>query len=211
LIIGIIAGTDATDPKNASEAITLRKVSAILFLVAYVAFVLLHGYFWVERRKLQLRRRTVRHFLSSCRHCYSMLTAIVNQLLLGISCALPFLGARLAYSLGGAFSSAPSIFLLSLNDSTITNNSIILYGLLAVLTEFIVVLNYTIIGLILPLDKDLKEGALEKENRKWRPNAFGGSHGLRMFAQSSPSGGNGYNMNGNGSNAGAHSYPPHSR
>jgi hypothetical protein len=34
--------------------------------------------------------------------------------------------------------------------------SVALYGLLAVLPEFIVVLTYTIIGVVLPLDKDVE-------------------------------------------------------
>jgi len=167
LILAIVAGTDSTDPSKASEVSSLKKVSAILFTLVYFAFVALHVYFWTERSKLQPRRRT---------------------LLLGISCALVPLGFRLIFTLGGAFSSPTSNF-------SIISGSVALYGFLAVLPEFLVVLDYTVIGVILPLDQDLKDASLESQNtRKWKPNTYGGNNGQNAYA--APPQGNVYNGNG---------------
>src|ERR1700755_591331 len=67
LILAIVAGVDSDDSTKTSEVNALRRVSAILFLLAYIAFVLLHGYFWTERRNLQLHRRTVSYIFSQAR------------------------------------------------------------------------------------------------------------------------------------------------
>jgi len=141
-------------------------------------------YFWMERGQLQLRRRT---------------------LLLGISIGLVPLGARLIFSLGGAFGSTTSPF-------SLVSGSVLLYGLLAVLPEFLVVFNYTIVGLILPLDQDLKEGGLEgrQEQGNWRPKLLerltgSGYDGTPTSSYNSA----GYYANGN--RAGDHRYPPQSR
>jgi hypothetical protein len=64
------------------------------------------------------------------------------------------LGARLAYTLGVAFTARNSIF-------SLTTGSVLLYGLLAVLPEFIVVLIYTVVGLVIPLDVDSGPASVE--------------------------------------------------
>jgi len=132
LALAIVGGTDLTDPSSEKEGTTLRKVSSLLFLAVYVAFVLLHAYYWTQRQYIQLHRRT---------------------LLLAISCALPFLGARLIFSIGSAFSNfRTSVF-------SIQTGSVVLYGLLAVLPEFLVALTYVIVGLLLPLHNDVEVDA----------------------------------------------------
>ena len=63
-------------------------------------------------------------------------------------CALPFLAARVAYAIGGAFTSQTSVF-------SITDGSDVLYALLSVFTELAFVLIYAAFALVLPLDEDV--------------------------------------------------------
>jgi uncharacterized membrane protein YdcZ (DUF606 family) len=64
LILAIVAGVELSNVSEVNTALTLRKVSAVLFAVLYVVFVLLHAYYWMERQMIQLTRRTVSYLPS---------------------------------------------------------------------------------------------------------------------------------------------------
>lgn len=80
----------------------------------------------------------------------SPLMNISFQLLIGISCAIPFVGVRTLYSLIGSLKSFTS------NFSPISG-SLTLYVAMSVVMEFIAVFIYVVVGISIPLDLDRDE------------------------------------------------------
>ena len=80
------------------------------------------------------------------------------QLLIGISCALPFLGVRTAYSILSSF--APSPFSgehNALSDFNVVTGTWQALIFVAVIPEFCVVVIYCIAGTVLPLSREIYE------------------------------------------------------
>jgi hypothetical protein len=60
--LAIAGGIELNYPAHYNLAIAVRKAGSVLFAVFYVFFVLLHAYYWKERSKIQVTRRTVSFF-----------------------------------------------------------------------------------------------------------------------------------------------------
>jgi hypothetical protein len=59
VVLGIIAGGEADKPKDANQVSTLRKLSAIIFLLTYIFLAGLHVYLWLNKQVLQPARKAV--------------------------------------------------------------------------------------------------------------------------------------------------------
>ncbi|THH23225.1 hypothetical protein EUX98_g7955 [Antrodiella citrinella] len=141
---GVKAGTAKNqDDLNSGE--NLRHIGGILYLVLYACLVLIHVWFWTQKRRILKYRR---------------------MLLAGISCALPFLFIRVMYSVLSGFSPAgipggPPPAQNDLSKFNSATGSWALYLLMAVVTEIIVVSIYLFVGIMFPVYKDYAIGKLD--------------------------------------------------
>jgi len=132
IALSVVAGTDSTKA-NQSQDITFKKVSTLLLLAIFLVLVLLHAYYWLNVNRIVEKAR--------------------RMLLAAISCALPFIGVRLAYSLAGAWESSQN------GPFNLVTGSIAIYAIMVVVMECIAILIYITAGLLLPLDKGDYDGA----------------------------------------------------
>jgi hypothetical protein len=99
-IAGGILGTHIS-PKQGRVGDILRKTSAALYGALYLLLVVVHLRCFSDRYELRSYRRKVRPAPNS-----ALIPNIDKlQLLYGVICALPFLGARVAYEILAAWSS----------------------------------------------------------------------------------------------------------
>jgi len=168
LILSIVGGVDASSSSasDQSSGTTLRRAGSFLFLVLYVAVVLFHFWAWSWKEEISPHHRT---------------------LLAGISCALPFLAIRLAFSVLSSFSK------LNLTDSTSSSTSSSDTGIgrfnivtgdwwiflvMVLVMEYIVVGIYMLVGTLIPTQKD-DTGTYENPPRNYE---LGSHHGRRYAA-----------------------------
>jgi len=137
VILGIIAGLDASKPQDANLASAFKKISALLFFGTFLFLVGLHGYFWLNRRALLPSRRT---------------------LLLAISSALIWLFLRFVYTLGGAFESSTDTTFNPLTGSTTV------FLLLSAIPELLTVITYLVGGMLIPFTKETQFDKLDSTN-----------------------------------------------
>jgi len=108
---------------------TLRRVGAVMLSVVYVLLVIVHIASWSYRYVI-MRHRGI--------------------LLVGISCALPFLGVRVVYAILSAWStSSPSLA----RFDPVTGEWV-LFLVMALVMEYCVALIYLLTGTTLPLRRD---------------------------------------------------------
>lgn len=130
LILSIYGGSEAntTDPSTLNDSTTLRHVGSILFGVLYLLLVAVHLFLWSRASELDMHRR---------------------RLLKGTSCALPFLGVRVAYSIVSTFSGSPipyGVNTSKLARFNLANGSWWIYLVMGLLMEYISICIYTVVG-----------------------------------------------------------------
>jgi len=140
LALSIYGGSNAssTDPNKLKNSNTFRHIGTILFAVLYVLLALLHVGHWFHFRSLMKNRRT---------------------LLIAISCALPFLGIRMIYSVLSSFSGSLIATSSEPNTNSLAKFNIAsgdwrIYLVMGVIMECIVTVIYTIAGAKIPLQRD---------------------------------------------------------
>lgn len=101
-VAGGVLGTHVS-PDQGPIGLILRRVGAGIFAGLYVLLFLAHIGAWTYRFQMRYYRRKVRlHFKPHL----SMFSHPCNQLLWGLTFALPFLGVRVAYGILAAWSSS---------------------------------------------------------------------------------------------------------
>ncbi|KZT33624.1 hypothetical protein SISSUDRAFT_1027488 [Sistotremastrum suecicum HHB10207 ss-3] len=140
LILSVVSATklssSSSTSSDISQANNFRKIAGFIFTGAYLILVALHLFCWMNKSQVLYHRR---------------------KLLLGLSCAVPFVGVRVAYTLIGSLQSFTS------NFSPI-NGSIVLYVAMSVAMEFIAIFIYVVVGISIPTDIDSdKEQILEEQ------------------------------------------------
>ncbi|KIM84628.1 hypothetical protein PILCRDRAFT_818206 [Piloderma croceum F 1598] len=138
LALSIYGGIIATVPSDQSKSNTFRHIGSILFAVFYGLLAAVHAVCWLHADTLMKHRRT---------------------LLIGISLALPFLGVRVVYTVLASFSGSPiatstTTTTNSLSKFNLINGDWRIYLVMALVMEYIVVIIYTTVGAMLPLQKD---------------------------------------------------------
>ncbi|KZT37344.1 hypothetical protein SISSUDRAFT_1034155 [Sistotremastrum suecicum HHB10207 ss-3] len=153
LVISATVGITSENSNSRKNSSSQRKAGGVLFLIVYIALVLIHGYCWVHRDEIRVHRR---------------------RLLIGISCALPFFLVRVLYTFLGALQTSP------LSNFNPIFGSLALYTAMSVVMEFIIVLIYTTVGMMTPLDLD-EEYPVKNEPQEYDavPNGPGGQQYAR--------------------------------
>ncbi|KZT41692.1 hypothetical protein SISSUDRAFT_1031032 [Sistotremastrum suecicum HHB10207 ss-3] len=130
LILSIVAASDLASQdsveSDSSDATTFHKVAGIIFAVVYLALAAIHAYCWIHRDQILQHRR---------------------KLLIGLCCALPFVGVRTLYTFIGSLQSFTSKF-------SPISGSLGLYVVMSVAMEFIAIFIYVVVGITIPLDID---------------------------------------------------------
>lgn len=136
LIIGIVGGSDLTD-KSISEQNTgqkLIKAALIIFLAIYVCLFLL-----VARSIGEIQR----------------LPPGEKRILLALILALPLLGVRLLFSILAYFS--------TISTFSPTGGNVLVKVFMASLEEILIVIGYTLAGILVPVYYDTTRGDTETE------------------------------------------------
>lgn len=137
LILCIIGSTNlfSNNAADISTGLSELKAGICLFLVVYVADILITGYSWLHITKVQSGER---------------------RLLVAVSVALPFMAVRMIYSLLCVFANEPRWF----SSWSLESTAIWVHGVMGVLMEMIVVVIFITAGLMTePLAKPLaREG-----------------------------------------------------
>jgi hypothetical protein len=168
-LVGGINGT-STNPSEINQAKTLRHVGSILFVVVYGFLVAVHIGCWLCARRLTKARRTVCDVYSQLSlMCFD---ALLTQLLIAISSALPFLAVRVVYSVLSAYSGSPistptSSTTSSLSKFNIVNGECQIYLVMGLVMEYIVVLVYITAGTLIP-QQDVDDFPSQKEPMELR-------------------------------------------
>ncbi|KAH7883944.1 hypothetical protein F5I97DRAFT_1938582 [Phlebopus sp. FC_14] len=141
LILTII-GISNTSSSSQSSANVERRVGVLLFAALYIILVIVTFMRWSRRSTIMKYRR---------------------QLLIAISCALPFLAVRTLYSILSTFSSSTFITTGTTANSTndlskfnMFSGEWQIYLTMDMVMEFVVVIIYALAGNMLPLDQDYK-------------------------------------------------------
>ncbi|KAK7682031.1 hypothetical protein QCA50_014995 [Cerrena zonata] len=137
IVLIIVGGTQTAsadgDISKLNQAMTLRHAGSIIFVVLFVLLVLVHLFFWANRRTILEHRR---------------------KLLIGISCALPFLGVRVIYGILSSYAPLIPTEKGGLSQFSLSTGSWGIYLGMSVLMEFAAVLIYTFVGITTPLQRD---------------------------------------------------------
>ena len=143
LIIGIVGGSDLTD-SSISEQNTgqkLIKAALIIFLIIYICLFLLIAKSISEIRCLPPGEKRV---------------------LLALAVALPLLGVRLLFSFLAYFSTIPTF--------SLTSGNVLVRAFMANLEEILIVIGYTLAGILVPVYcdaiRDNPEIELQRGERK---------------------------------------------
>lgn len=127
LVLVIVGGVELNAGKSVGT--TLRKAGYIVYAAAYVLIAITIFGAWGYKHVIMRYRK---------------------GLLFGVTCAIPFLGVRVAYGVLNAFSSEPG--LAKFND---ISGDWVLYLVMSLVMEFCVVLIYCIAGASIPLSRDM--------------------------------------------------------
>jgi hypothetical protein len=135
LILAIYGGTSTSDVNRGN---TYRRAGAILFAVLYILLVGVHVMCWLRVNTLMKHRKF---------------------LLIGISSALPFLGIRVLYTVLSAFSGPISYTGIPAKGNSLAKFNIAtgdwrIHLVMGLLMEYIVVVIYTTVGAMTPLQDD---------------------------------------------------------
>lgn len=139
LILTIIGISNSSSDGSNSSANTMRRVGVILFAVLYIALVGICVVLWTRIRFVMRYRK---------------------QLLMAVSVALPFLAVRTLYSILSTFSSS-SFATTQPNTSDLAKFNIVtgewqIYLVMDMLMEYVIVIIYSVAGLVLHLNQDYK-------------------------------------------------------
>lgn len=97
---------------------------------------------------------------------------------MGISCALPFLGVRVIYSVISTFSGSPIPSATgntnSLAKFNLANGSWWIYLIMGLLMEYISICIYTVVGWKTPASQQRVKGAAERDGYPLEAQGYGG-------------------------------------
>ena len=139
LIICIVGGSDLTD-NSVSEQSTgkkLIKAGLIIFLIIFICLFLL-----IAKSASEI----------------SGLPSSEKRVLAALILALPLLGVRILFSLLAYFS--------TISTFSPTNGNVLVRAFMAVLEEILIVITYTLAGLLVPKYSDARIGDTEMENQR---------------------------------------------
>ena len=91
---------------------------------------------------------------------------VFAQMLIGISCALPFLGVRVIYGVLSSFAPVIPSESNRLSDFSLTTGSWGIYLGMSVLMEFAAVAIYTFVGITIPLQGDQMQGLSSQDSNQ---------------------------------------------
>ena len=134
LVLAIVGGSDLTD-KSISERNTgqkLIKVALIIFLVIYICLFLLVAKSTSEMERLPLGEK---------------------QVLLALIVALPLLRVRLLFSILEYFT--------KISTFSPTRGNVLVRAFMASLEEIVIVIGYTLAGILVPMSRDATTGNTE--------------------------------------------------
>lgn len=155
IVLIIVGGSKSasagTDISKLNSATNLRHAGSILFVVLFALLVIVHLYFWANRGEILQHRRTVCYIDSSTGTQYLI---VLLQMLIGISCAIPFLGVRVLYGILSSFAPLIPTESNGLSQFSLTTGAWGIYLAMSVLMEFTAVLIYTFVGITIPLEGD---------------------------------------------------------
>ena len=136
LIIGIVGGSDLTDTSISAQNTgqELIKAALIIFLVIYICLFLLVAKSIGEIGRLPPGEKRV---------------------LLALAVALPLLGVRLLFSFLAYFSTNPTF--------SLTRGNVLVRAFMANLEEILIVIGYTLAGILVPVYYDATRGNPEIE------------------------------------------------
>ncbi len=136
LIICIVGGSDLTDSSVSTQGTgkKLIKAGLIIFLIIYICLFLLTAKSASEINRLPSSEKR------------SLLALIV---------ALPLLGVRILFGLLAYFS--------TISTFSPTNGNILVRVFMAVLEEILIVIAYTLAGILVPKYSDARTGDVETE------------------------------------------------
>ncbi|KAG1757967.1 hypothetical protein EDB19DRAFT_78213 [Suillus lakei] len=142
-VIGI-----ATVSRSSSGSSTLRKAGFLIFAVLYIALVGICIFLWTQIHLVMKYRK---------------------RLLKAISIALPFLAVRTLYGvLSTITTSTFTSSTTSSNTSNLAEFNLVtgdwqIYLVMGMLTEYAIVIIYTVSAFVLPLDQDFKSPDLQED------------------------------------------------
>ena len=136
LIIGIVGGSDLTGSSISAQntGTKLIKAALIIFLVIYICLFVL-----VAKSMSEIAR----------------LPPGEKRVLLALIVALPLLGVRLLFSILAYFSTIPTF--------SLTRGNVLVRAFMANVEEILIVIGYTLAGLLVPVYCDAARGNTEIE------------------------------------------------
>ncbi|CAD6572300.1 MAG: hypothetical protein ASARMPRED_005229 [Alectoria sarmentosa] len=163
LIICIVGGSDLTD-SSVSEQSTgkkLIKAGLIIFLIIYICLFIL-----IAKSASEL----------------NSLPAGEKRVLAALIVALPLLGVRVLFSLLAYFS--------TISTFSPTGGNVLVRALMAILEEILIVIAYTLAGILMPKHGDARTGDTEfevehLESTKGRPTRHAPHHSPRVVVRDS--------------------------
>ena len=153
LIIGLVGGSDLTDRSISAQNTgqKLIKVALIIFLVIYICLFLL-----VAKSTTEIGR----------------LPPGEKRVLLALIVALPLLGVRLLFSI--------LVYFSTISTFSLTTGNVLVRAFMANLEEILIVIGYTLAGILVPMYCDATRGNTEIElQRGGRKESRPAPRGLR--------------------------------
>ena len=153
LIIGLVGGSDLTDRSISAQNTgqKLIKVALIIFLVIYICLFLLVAKSTAEIGRLPPEEKRV---------------------LLALIVALPLLGVRLLFSI--------LVYFSTISTFSLTTGNVLVRAFMANLEEILIVIGYTLAGILVPMYCDATRGNTEIElQRGGRKESRPAPRGLR--------------------------------
>ena len=134
LIICVVGGSDlaSASPSDRRTGAKLVKAGLVIFLLIYTCLFLL---------------------VAASARALAALPPCEKRLLLALMAALPLLGLRILYSLLAYFS--------TISTFSATDGSVVVRAFMAVLEEMLIVVGYASVGILVPADRDAREGGVE--------------------------------------------------
>ena len=154
LILSIVGGTNSISSTGVYTTQTTSKVGVVLFIVSYVALVLI----------------AVLTTLN-----FSFAEAGEKRLDFAVILALPFILVRLAYSALAVFSHH--------HEFKLIGGSVAIQAIMSVLMEFIVVFIYLVVGVKTEASPIARQGLTSTSTRPWKGQLVGAANGGRRQRQ----------------------------
>ena len=134
LVIAIVGGSDLTSNSVSKQDTgkTLIKSGLIIFLVIYICL-----FFLIAKSASEFQR----------------LSPGEKRILLALIVALPLLAARILFGLLAYFS--------TISTFSLANGNVLVRAFMAVLEEILIVIAYTLAGILVPKHSDVKTGNID--------------------------------------------------